>query len=387
MEIVVKLTTGCNLRCVYCSEGDKPLVVLKKEYLYKLIDELPAFLDAHHDKKITLLWHGGEPMTVGTVYLQQVMDYAREKLQGYELSFQMQTNLTLLDEKWIELIKAYQIGVGVSVDGYQELHDANRFDKEGKPTFAMVTKNMDRLQEASIHFGTLMVLNTEKEIDVDKLYDFIKSRDLHMKIHPVIPCGRAAGHPHAREIYDRYVDIMETLYETAMVDLDFEGTIEPLEEMMRAILSDSHLGECSYNGSCGKNILCLFANGEMGFCGRAEQEKENLGFGNIKNVSLQDMYESAHAKTIRSRQDFLKSHSCGRCSEWNLCRGGCSFEALNAFGTLEARYPNCEGRRRLIQYLKTKGLELLKKRLIANREKYRIIIKSRKKMLKDLENG
>ena len=142
---------------------------------------------------------------------------------------------------------------------------------------------------------------------------------------------------------------------------------------MRAILSDSHLGECSYNGSCGKNILCIFANGEMGFCGRAEQEKENLGFGNIQNVSLQEMYESAHAKIIRGRQDFLQAHGCGRCPEWNLCRGGCSFD--------------CEGRRRLIQYLKTKGLELLKKRLIANREKYRVIIKSRKKMLKDLENG
>ena len=177
MEIVVKLTTGCNLRCVYCSEGDKPLMILKKEYLYKLIDELPAFLDAHHDKKITLLWHGGEPMTVGTAYLQQVMDYAKEKLQGYELSFQMQTNLTLLDKAWIDLIKTYQIGVGVSIDGYQELHDANRLSKEGNPTFAIVTKNMDRLQEAGIHFGTLMVLNTEKDIDIDKLYTFIKSHD------------------------------------------------------------------------------------------------------------------------------------------------------------------------------------------------------------------
>lgn len=92
MEIVVKLTTGCNLRCVYCSEGDKPLMVLKKEYLYKLIDELPAFLEARQDKKITLLWHGGEPMSVGMAYLQQVMDYAKEKLKDYELVFQMQTN-------------------------------------------------------------------------------------------------------------------------------------------------------------------------------------------------------------------------------------------------------------------------------------------------------
>lgn len=101
-----------------------------------------------------------------------------------------------------------------------------------------------------------MVLNTEKDIDIDKLYTFIKSHDLHMKIHPVIPCGRAAGHPHAREIYDRYVDIMERLYETAMSDLDFEGTIEPLEEMMRAILSDSHLGNAPIMAAAGK-IFCV----------------------------------------------------------------------------------------------------------------------------------
>ena len=66
MEIVVKLTTGCNLRCVYCSEGNKAPQVLKKEFLYKLIDELPDFLEEHQDRDITLLWHGGEPMTVGT---------------------------------------------------------------------------------------------------------------------------------------------------------------------------------------------------------------------------------------------------------------------------------------------------------------------------------
>ena len=386
MEIVVKLTTGCNLRCVYCSEGDKPLRVLKKEYLYKLIDELPAFLDQHHDRHITLLWHGGEPMTVGTAYLKTVMDYAREKLSGYDLQFEMQTNLTLLDDDWLQLIKAYHIGIGVSLDGYKELHDANRRDAEGNPTFDRIMARMDRLRKEGIHFGTLMVLNTEHEIDVDKLYILIKDQKLQMKIHPVIPCGRAAGNRHAGVIYDRYVKIMETLYEKSMADMDFKGCIEPVESMMSVILHGGHLRECSYNGTCGEKILCLFTTGEVGFCGRSEENNASLGFGNMMDKTLDELYYSANAERIRSRQKFLQSHGCGRCPEWNLCHGGCSFEALNAFGTLEARYPNCDGRRNFIRYLKTTGLEILKKRLIAQRNSYRIVVQSRKKMLKDLSH-
>ena len=42
MQIILKLTTACNLNCVYCSEGDKPAETLPAEIFYKLVDELPA---------------------------------------------------------------------------------------------------------------------------------------------------------------------------------------------------------------------------------------------------------------------------------------------------------------------------------------------------------
>lgn len=384
MEIIVKLTTGCNLHCVYCSEGDKPLCVLKQEYLHKLINELPIFLGKHHDHQVTLLWHGGEPMTVGVPYLREAMEYARNVLHGYDVKFQMQSNLTLLDEAWIRLIQEFHIGIGVSLDGYKELHDANRLAKDGSLTFDVVLRNMEKLRQNGIHFGTLMVLNTEQHIDIGRLYEFIKEGNLFIKIHSVIPCGRAAGNQNAGAIYERYVDILEALYARAMEDEEFDATIEPIYEMLQAILTGCSVGECSYNGTCGEGIFCLYATGEMGFCGRAEVDGEDLCYGHVRDCSLDEIYESAHAQLIRSRQQYLVSHDCAHCPDWNLCHGGCTFEALNAYGTIYAKYPNCEGRRRFIHFLKTTGLDLLKKRLVRERKKYRIALKARRELLEEL---
>ena len=107
MQIIVKLTTNCNLNCIYCSEGDKKAVTLKKEMLFKAIDELPLLLDKINDKNITLLWHGGEPLSVGKEYLTEVMQYATEKLKNYHIKFLIQTNGTLIDEEKCKKLSTY----------------------------------------------------------------------------------------------------------------------------------------------------------------------------------------------------------------------------------------------------------------------------------------
>ena len=130
MQVIVKLTTKCNLNCVYCSEGDKAIAVLEKETLFKAIDELPNLLEKYKRENISLLWHGGEPLSVGKTYLQEVMQYAVNKLKNYKLKFLVQTNGTLIDAEWIDLFKKFNVGVGVSLDGYKELHDRNRLTNQ-----------------------------------------------------------------------------------------------------------------------------------------------------------------------------------------------------------------------------------------------------------------
>lgn len=386
MQLIIKLTTACNMNCCYCSEGDQSPEQIDKSLLYKIIDDLPELLEAEGEKKIDLLWHGGEPFLAGADFMHDVMNYAEEKLAVYELAFMMQSNGILLDDKWINVLKEHHVKVGISLDGYKELHDANRKTKQGEPTFNLIMDNINKLQENNIFGGCLMVLNTAEQIDVDRLFDFIQSSEFHLKIHSVVPCGRAKNEAMVDEISDNYVELLKNLYRKSM---QFESTkdIYPLSDYLNAMINGTKMSECSHNGSCGKRFLCIFSNGDAGFCGRARSENEILGFGNIRNQSLKEIYYSANAEKIRARVDYLKEHDCKNCEVWEYCMGGCSFEAVNQFGCLYQKSPFCKQTKDIMHFLQTEGLDLMKKRLAGEKKKYREQIKIKRKLLEDLKHA
>lgn len=379
MQIIVKLTTNCNLNCIYCSEGDKKAVTLKKEMLFKAIDELPLLLDKINDKNITLLWHGGEPLSVGKEYLTEVMQYATEKLKNYHIKFLIQTNGTLIDDEWISIFCKFKVGIGISLDGYKELHDNNRLTKNGEATFDLIVKNMQKLKNAGVNYGTLMVLNTSSQINMEALTKCIEEYDLHPKIHSVIACGRASE-VDSVAVYENYVELMKELYRYCM-ESDRNIIIEPLNELMDTILGVDSVHECSFNGSCGVSFICIYADGSAGFCVRAEHEKDDFTYGSLEDKNLLELYESVNAQRIRSRQQYLKEHDCYGCNYWHLCHGGCAFEAVTATGSLYSKYVNCGMRKSLLDFLQTEGLQLLKEKLIRQKGRYRTLISEKNKLI------
>ncbi|MBO4400542.1 MAG: hypothetical protein J5809_01705 [Selenomonadaceae bacterium] len=58
----------------------------------------------------------------------------------------MQTNGTLIDDAWIEFFRANDIGVGISLDGYPELHDKNRRTKNGEPTAEKILASLEKMR-------------------------------------------------------------------------------------------------------------------------------------------------------------------------------------------------------------------------------------------------
>lgn len=384
MQIILKLTTACNLNCVYCSEGDCELKILPKEIFFKLVDELPPVLEQLQSKDAEFLFHGGEPTLYGRENLKNLIDYAKNNLSDYKVRFLMQTNGTLIDEDWIKFFKEENISVGVSLDGYSELHDKNRRTKNDEPTAEKILQNLRLMRESGLNYGTLMVLNSAENVDIDKLFNFICENDLQPKIHSVIACGRASNRKDSSEVYEMWVEIMKKLLEKTLAE-ETPRIIQPLDEILNSILGVEDIRECSFNGSCGKNFISLYPDGEVGFCGR-DNLARYLTYGNLKEKSLLELYNSANAKKIRARQEFLKNHDCKNCSDWKLCHGGCAFEAVNFFGTLETKYSNCEARKRFIAWLRTEGLELLKSALVREKVKQRKIIKAKKQLLSEIDN-
>lgn len=383
MQIILKLTTACNLNCVYCSEGDLPAETLPEEIFFKLVDELPALLEHVGNNDAEFLFHGGEPMLYGRDNLKRLIDYARKNLRGFDVRFLMQTNGTLIDDDWIKFFAAEKISVGVSLDGYAELHDKNRRTKNNEPTAEKVLHNLKLLREAGLNVGTLMVFNSPENVDADKLFDFIQQHELHPKIHSVIPCGRAVAVKNSAEIYDAWVALMKKLFEKSLARDDAD-VIQPLDEIVDAILGVAPICECSFNGSCGKSFISVYPDGEVGFCGR-DNFARYLTYGNLREKNLLELYQSANAEKIRARQDYLTAHDCKNCSDWELCHGGCAFEAVNFFGTLNAKYPNCEGRKKFIAWLKRDGLKLLKAALVREKTKRRNAIRIKRQLRDEIE--
>ena len=381
MQIILKLTSACNLNCSYCSEGDHPPERLPEELFFKLVDELPELLDHIQSKKAEFLFHGGEPLLYGRDALRRLIDHARGHLPNCRLQFLMQTNGTLIDDGWIEFFKANDIHVGISLDGYPALHDLNRRTKDDRPTAALIMHNINRLRAEGMNVGTLMVLNAA--VDVDRLFDFIRENDLQPKIHPVIACGRASERTDTAELYETYVEVMKGLVERAL-NVELPKIIQPIDEMFDAILGLAPIGECSFNGSCGRNFICVYPDGVTGFCGR-DNASRHLTYGNLRDHSLLELYQSVNAEKIRARQAYLVRHDCKNCSDWELCHGGCAFEAVNAFGTLEANYPNCSARKKFIAWLRTDGLKLLKARLIREKVKLRQSLRIKRQLRSEIE--
>ena len=142
--------------------------------------------------------------------------------------------------------------------------------------------------------------------------------------------------------------------------------------------------ECSYNGKCGSDLLCLYPDGEVGFCGRDNLSRQFI-YGNIHEKTLLELYHSENAQKIRQRQEYLAQHDCQGCPEWDLCHGGCAYEALNSFGNVMANYSHCRPWREFLHYLRTEGLSKFKQSLIREKMKHRELLRSKKKIMREIE--
>ena len=69
-------------------------------------------------------FQGGEPVLAGLEWFQDfVEEVNKRKVEKQQIAYTIQTNGTLLDEKWLTFLKENQFLVGLSLDGTEVLHD------------------------------------------------------------------------------------------------------------------------------------------------------------------------------------------------------------------------------------------------------------------------
>jgi uncharacterized protein len=150
---IFKICERCNLDCPYCymyNLGDtsfkKRPALMSDTTFDAAIEEIRRYTAVHQIDRIFIFLHGGEPLLVKKGRFARFLSRINERLADVtDVSVHVQTNGTLIDEEWVTLFHAYQIGVGVSMDGPPEVHNKFRVSLTQSGTYNNTFHGLKRL--------------------------------------------------------------------------------------------------------------------------------------------------------------------------------------------------------------------------------------------------
>jgi uncharacterized protein len=164
-HVVMQTTPFCNIDCKYCYLPDRRnRVRMDASLVRRLAERVADYQDA--SEPVKWYWHAGEPLTVGLDHFTACHDAVAEgaPLHADTFRYHVQTNGILVDAAWAAFFHKHSYGVGVSLDGPADIHDANRVTRNGMGTFDKVVDGIKRLQDAGVRPGVLAVV-TEASLD------------------------------------------------------------------------------------------------------------------------------------------------------------------------------------------------------------------------------
>ena len=340
----------CNLDCEYC-------FFLSKEMLYpgdrlRMADEmletyLRQLLESHSTPNVTVAWQGGEPTMMGLDFFKRSVELVQKHRKPWQtVEYTIQTNGTLLHDRWASFFKENGFLVGLSVDGPKELHDTYRVDPRGVGSFDRVMRGYEVLKEHEVDVNVLCTVhqaNQDRPLDV---YRFFRD-DMGVRFIQFIPIverttetllplanlGWSTKRKGKRPLYvqagnmvtDRSVD--PEAYGRFLIEIFDEWVTRDVGEVyvqMFDVALANWYGEppgvCVFSETCGL-ALTIEHNGDVYSCDHYVEPDYLLG--NIGDTPMIDMVASDQQRRFGlAKRDSLPAF-CRECEVRFACHGGC----------------------------------------------------------------
>ena len=339
------LTEKCNLACPYCLAGANQAMPAMNEALgLRTIDLAFAMREAH---TLAFEFAGGEPLLKFPL-LQRLVDYIERHpgRAGRRIFLSIQTNATLLTDERARWLRDAGIRVGISIEGDQAAQDRGRPQVNGKSSYAALMRGIELLKRHQVPFGALVVLNRGNVGDPEGLATHLLQLGIHgFRVNPIAYLGDARRNWAAvglsqDEIIGFFRRLMNAIVANRWLLLE-----DNIHSMCLFLTSKQRRTRCM-RASCGAGdtFQSIAGNGDIYPCGRATQTPA-LKLGNILDANLESLAASARANPriaeIRARrpEDF---DTCKICSYRQLCQAGCSVQALERYGTIRHKTPECD---------------------------------------------
>lgn len=312
IEVILKVTDSCNLRCSYCynSEREYKRNCVSLERFEKLLSILLTDYNYVH-----VIWHGGEPLCAGIDFFKQAIDAERktELRHGVRIENSIQTNGTLINDKWIKFFKQNDFRVGISFDGV----DNSKHRQQTQKTLDA----MRNLKKAGVGFSCLAVV-ADNDYNLKANYRFFAENHISFDFSRLFTEGAAKclSAPKA----EKYAADLIDLFDEWLYDTDGVGVRTFAYYINMAVGGKSRICTCC---SCHAKYVCLTPDGTLYNCGR--EGLSAYPFGNIDDIqSVSQMFSSEGARKLLKGSVERRNKCKESCEYFDLCRGGCADNAV-----------------------------------------------------------
>ncbi|QZA58166.1 radical SAM protein [Candidatus Rhabdochlamydia porcellionis] len=330
--VILKTVERCNLKCKYCYffyGGDEsfkkhpPFISIKtihllNQFLVQGIKDLQL-------SRIEIIFHGGEPMLQPIKDFEEMCLLLQRDLFGLaEITFKIQTNATLITDKWIEIFSKYNIGIGISLDGPQEYNDIDRIDHRNKGSYTAVRQGIERLQIAVANqkispIGALCVIHPERSAKL--IYRHFIDKLAIYKLDFLLPDFTQDNLPIKNiSLYGKYLC---ELFEEWVKDNNTNIHIRIIDSIIKVLM-----GLRPSLISIGKEQDNLYAitissNGEISPDDTLRNIRKGhlMQIANIESTSMSDFFSLPVMRSIKSSAKILPNE-CTNCCWQEVCCGG-----------------------------------------------------------------
>jgi len=338
--IVLQPTPFCNIQCKYCylpTRDDTSVMDIETVVAsFKRVFDSP-----YAGSQITVIWHAGEPLVLPVSYYESVFRAIEElRPSSVEIRHSFQTNGTLVTKEWCDLIRRWNVGVGVSIDGPRHMHDANRVTRSGKGTFDRAIRGARLLKEEGISFHVISVLSKEALECPEELHAFYVEEGIEDVCFNV----EESENDHVSELMmlsrdsmrDKFNGFLHRFWTISRQNpgisfiREIDGLIPRIFRPEEAPLSNEQVEPLAMLNIDCKGNVSSFSPELLGY---KNERYNNFIVGNVHEHTIEQMLASkameAMATDIRAGVEACRKE----CGYFSLCGGGAPVNKLSENGS------------------------------------------------------
>ncbi len=287
-------------------------------------------------------WQGGEPTLMGIDFFREVLTLQRRLAPpGARIANGLQTNGSLLTAEWAALFREYDVLVGLSIDGPQEIHNAHRHwaarvplargragsdDKPGAArdtgigTHDRVERCARLLRAEKVAFNALTVVGAHNEDHPLEVYDYLRSLGIrHMQFIPLVEWGASSSYSVSPEGWGTFLKaIFDRWYPRDVRRVSIRHHDSVLE-----LLALGRYNVCTMSGSCGGHLV-VEHTGDIFPCDFYVEW--DLRLGNVRDEGTDNPLVAAESSRLRRtfrKQKARWDAECAGCDYLRFCGGDC----------------------------------------------------------------